>query len=141
MLIIGILAAIALPQYTKAVERSRVSEAVQFLGDAATAQSIFYMQGNAFATSLTNLNTGDITLTAPDSNNWTADTTYATTGLSSEDHGAGVKMTLQRNHGMYNGAKLIMEVYSDGFINKICDETSGEGFCALATTAGYKEAE
>lgn len=33
--IIGILAAIALPQYQKAVERSRMAEAVQVLGDVA----------------------------------------------------------------------------------------------------------
>ena len=44
VLIIGILAAIALPQYTKAVERSRMAEAVQLLGDLATAESIYFMQ-------------------------------------------------------------------------------------------------
>ena len=49
VLIIGILAAIALPQYQKAVERSRMAEAIQILGDFATAQSIYYMQHNEFA--------------------------------------------------------------------------------------------
>jgi len=34
VLIIGILAAIALPQYFKAVEKSRMTEAVEFLGNA-----------------------------------------------------------------------------------------------------------
>ena len=43
MLIIGILAAIALPQYTKAVEKSRAAEAMQVLGDLATAESLYYM--------------------------------------------------------------------------------------------------
>lgn len=38
VLIIGILAAIALPQYTKAVEKARASEAIQRLGDLAAAE-------------------------------------------------------------------------------------------------------
>ena len=73
VLIIGILAAIALPQYTKAVERSRISEAVQKLGDLATAQQIFYMQNNAFADDISGNDTtkkylkdGDITFSTAD---------------------------------------------------------------------------
>ena len=65
VLIIGILAAIALPQYQKAVERSRMAEALQYLGNFAQAQSIYYMQHNNFAADLDELNEGDITLPAP----------------------------------------------------------------------------
>ena len=48
VLIIGILAAVALPQYTKAVEKSRAAEAMQMLGDIATAQQLHYMASNSF---------------------------------------------------------------------------------------------
>ena len=48
VLIIGILAAVALPQYTKAVEKSRAAEAMQLLGDLATAEQIYYMSTNKF---------------------------------------------------------------------------------------------
>ena len=43
VLIIGILAAIALPQYQKAVEKARAAEAIQMLGDLATAEQIYQM--------------------------------------------------------------------------------------------------
>ncbi len=49
VLIIGILASIALPQYTKAVEKARSTEAIQMLGDLATAEQIYHM-GNGFYT-------------------------------------------------------------------------------------------
>ena len=55
VLIIGILAAMALPQYFKAVERSRMSEAVMILGNIAQAQQRKYLQINKYATKYTGL--------------------------------------------------------------------------------------
>ena len=137
VLIIGILAAIALPQYTKAVERSRISEAVQFLGDFATAQSIYYMQNNEFATALSGtttggkyLNDGDITLTAPSSSTWTI--SYPAAG----------KAVATRNSGMYGaasgGSTLQITVQPSGAIVK-CNtaKTGTTGWNSLVSAAGY----
>ncbi|MDE3277319.1 MAG: prepilin-type N-terminal cleavage/methylation domain-containing protein [Spirochaetota bacterium] len=48
VLIIGILAAMAMPQYFKAVERSRMTEAVAIMDSVAKAQRRKYMQRNTF---------------------------------------------------------------------------------------------
>ena len=53
VLIIGILAAIALPQYTKAVEKARAAEAIQMLGDLATAEQIYFMSAGTYTDDLT----------------------------------------------------------------------------------------
>ena len=50
VLIIGILAAMAMPQYFKAVERSRMSEAETLLSSIVQAQRRKYMQTNKYAT-------------------------------------------------------------------------------------------
>lgn len=55
VLIIGILAAMALPQYFKAVERSRMTEAVTLLGNIAQAQQRKYLQINKYAEKYTGL--------------------------------------------------------------------------------------
>ena len=55
VLIIGILAAMALPQYFKAVERSRMSEAVTLLANIAQAQQRKYLQINKYAGAFTGL--------------------------------------------------------------------------------------
>jgi len=55
VLIIGVLAAIALPQYFKAVERSRMSEAEQLLTSIGQAQQRKYLQIGEFATQYTGL--------------------------------------------------------------------------------------
>ncbi|MCQ2410191.1 MAG: prepilin-type N-terminal cleavage/methylation domain-containing protein [Elusimicrobiaceae bacterium] len=55
VLIIGILAAMALPQYFKAVERSRMSEAVTLLGNIAQAEQRKYLQINRYTAAFTAL--------------------------------------------------------------------------------------
>ena len=55
VLIIGILAAMALPQYFKAVERSRMSEAVTLLANIAQAQQRKYLQINKYTTTYNGL--------------------------------------------------------------------------------------
>ena len=55
VLIIGILSAVALPQYFKAVERSRMSEAEQLLTSISAAQQRKYLQLNEFAAEFTGL--------------------------------------------------------------------------------------
>ena len=132
VLIIGILAAIALPQYTKAVERSRMAEAVQVLGDLATAQSIFYMQHNRFASSLTDLNTnGDVTMASnlTQANKWSFVDTNMASGTQA----------MTRDGGMYSGGQLSLTVNADGSITKPCTESTvtTSGFCGMAATAGY----
>ena len=55
VLIIGILSAIALPEYTKAVEKSRVSEAVTQLRNLLIEQKAYKLANAGYATDLTTL--------------------------------------------------------------------------------------
>ena len=55
VLIIGILAAMALPQYFKAVERSRMAEAVTLVDSIVKAQRRKFMQTNRYAESFEGL--------------------------------------------------------------------------------------
>ena len=136
VLIIGILAAIALPQYTKAVERSRMSEAVQILGDLATAQSIYFMQTNAFADVAAGATMpGDVTITLPSSDDRWSIKADAYPTNTKDDH---VVLTAERKGGMYAGNKLFLRVDNDGKITKC---VSADGFGGIGATAGYSTAE
>jgi prepilin-type N-terminal cleavage/methylation domain-containing protein len=65
VLIIGILAAIALPQYFKAVEKSRATEALTLLGSLASASERVRLTTDAYATSFGQL---DLDFTDGDGN-------------------------------------------------------------------------
>lgn len=55
VLIIGILSAVALPQYTKAVEKARATEAITLLNNLATAEQVYYLGNGTFTNDLTAL--------------------------------------------------------------------------------------
>ena len=52
VLIIGILAAVALPQYTKVVEKSRAAEALQMVSSIAKANEVYKMTTGEYATDI-----------------------------------------------------------------------------------------
>ena len=62
VLIIGILAAMAMPAYFKAVERSRIAEADTLLGTVAQAQQRRYMKNNSYATLFSGLDVSPTTV-------------------------------------------------------------------------------
>ncbi len=80
VLIIGILAAVALPQYTKAVEKSRVSEMLQMVSSLEKALEVYVLE-NGYPSS--QMNTDDLwdllslnysSFTKNDSLGWPCDT-------------------------------------------------------------------
>lgn len=55
VLIIGILAAIALPQYKKAVEKARMSEGITMVEKIAEAQQRYYLVNNTYTRDINDL--------------------------------------------------------------------------------------
>ena len=85
VLIIGILAAMAMPQYFKAVERSRLTEADQLLSSIAQAQQRKYLQINKYTTEYKSLDV------APKG---ASGSTYYTKGAPTSGGGNGFAVTL-----------------------------------------------
>lgn len=80
VLIIGILAAVAMPQYSRAVEKSRSTQALTLLQPIITAYEAYYMANGSFPTNFDQL---DVDMTA-----WTGNTQwyiYASDTRSNED--------------------------------------------------------
>ena len=55
VLIIGILSAVALPQYTRAVEKSRAAEAMSLLKSIAQANTAYYLANGQYTADLADL--------------------------------------------------------------------------------------
>ena len=102
VVIIGILAAIAYPNYRQYAARAKRNEAKAELLKIATLQERFYLQNNSYTADMTNLgyalaanNISDtdsykINVTAADANNFTAVATY-----QNADAEAGICLTFQ----------------------------------------------
>lgn len=88
VLIIGILAAVALPQYTKAVARSRLSNAITLASSLAQAEQRYYMANGEYTMDADNL---DIALPG---------------NCSGGDHG---------EYGWYICGELTVQFYAEGY--------------------------
>jgi len=132
VLIIGILAAIALPQYQKAVERSRMAQTLQFLGNWANAQNIYYMQNDAFAQDMEELNNGDVSLLLPDNGFFSYD-------MWADPHDY-TAILATRTAGPYEGCIISIGVDTAGVTHRECEEASqGSGCCVAAASAGFED--
>ena len=63
VLIIGILAAVALPQYQKAVNKTKVAEALTVLSSLVAAEEVYYLANGEYTAEMDNLD-----VSAPTSN-------------------------------------------------------------------------
>lgn len=128
VLIIGILSSVALPQYTKAVEKSRATEAQTMLGNLSTAEQIYQMSTGNFTGDLSVLDlqlpgvgsaqTNTVStknfkflITTPAAANGTA-TTFAAEARRITSAGANATGDL--------GYKLTLAIDANGVISRQC---------------------
>ncbi len=93
VLIIGILAAVALPQYQKAVERSRVTQALTLLKSLAQAQHVYYLANGQYATKFDQLDV--------DMSSWKKTDKW---GNDAADTRANAEWSLQLYNSIYGNA-------------------------------------
>lgn len=108
VLIIGILSAIALPQYTTAVEKARSTEALTNMGTIAHAGERYYMQTTTWpGTTAANLD-----IEVPTLKYYTP--SYANSGTN------GWIITMDRGGSDGQAYKLYTAVTNDGQIKRFC---------------------
>ncbi len=118
VLIIGILAAVAVPQYQKAVERSKATEAMSMLSSIAKAYQVYYLANGQYATKFDELDV-DIPFSGT-----TKFYPYATDTKSNKDwsfqienHFNSVVLYAARIDGKYKGAGFAVN-FKDPVLSK-----------------------
>ena len=139
VLIIGILAAVALPQYTKAVEKSRTAEAMTLMGDILTGERIYQLANGTYTTDLSVL---DIEMP-----NYTSGNSFSTKNFDISVPTAGTNVTVKAVRGGNGGTSgaaghytLTFVLEQTGGIKRYCGNgPDGVNICASIRTAGEWE--
>ena len=129
VLIIGILAGVALPQYTVAVAKARYTEMITLSRSIKNAQETFYLANGRYATRFDEL---DIEM--PAGGTATADNatiSYANTGNSYLLLHGGNRVAAANRSKMCNNYEVMLD-YSG-------DTNAGKGFCWVATGQGCND--
>ncbi|TRZ50427.1 MAG: prepilin-type N-terminal cleavage/methylation domain-containing protein [Dehalococcoidia bacterium] len=100
VIILGILATIAVPQFTKLVARSRTAEAYVTLGAIKTGEEIYRLEGTGYTATLT-----DLDIIFPDGGTGSpnfdytavADATTYTITATGKESAVGVVVTLEQD--------------------------------------------
>ena len=127
VLIIGILSAVALPQYQKAVDRAKGSEALIAAKAVAEAENVYYMANGNYAYPD---NSGNLDIEVPDLKNWDIGTWGNTCECGSHTgcHGTFCAFFLQGDIGCETGdpvAKVTLMQYLENG-QEVCRCCSGE---------------
>ena len=141
VLIIGILAGIALPQYKKAVEKSRATQAIALLRSVYEAEKIYYMANGSYTTDFDSLSvnipwTGRVNWYG---SNVSAARSNETWSLTLSVGNAGTAVTIGRLIGPYAGTGFFMYLDPQDDLNRIkegilyCGECIGSA-CASRWT-------
>lgn len=132
VLIIGILSSVALPQYTKAVEKSRAAEGVTLSRTIFQAQEAYYMANGRYADDLNELDfniSGESTTYygTPSKNTKNFSCRAVDAGATSDSFGW---LAVCRRHG-----KPYVIAYRKNSLKLACipDNTEGSNLCKMLT--------
>ncbi len=104
VLIIGILAAIALPQYEKAVLKSRMTQAIVYARAVKDAQERYYLANGVYATDPTELD-----IEAPCPSQWICDVTN--TKVEVYPNNVGGALTVIARYDFYSDTAIAGKMY------------------------------
>ena len=141
VLIIGILAAVALPQYQKAVEKSRAAQALTLLKSLAQAADAYVLASGEMPTSFE-----ELSLSAPD---WTGTTEWYSEGSFVKDTRSNGTWSLQLVpngiyvgliNGPYQGAGFLYYAKENNYLPTqqiFCAERAANGIIFDRETGDY----
>ncbi len=121
IIIIGILAAIALPSFLNQANRARQSEATTYVGSMNRGQQAYYLQNNQFAEALTSLELG-----IPESTGYYNYTTAIAGGVASSTEADAISKATKTKGSVkeYSGIVYLENVSGEGVTSKarVCKE-------------------
>ncbi|WP_428075342.1 type IV pilin protein [Candidatus Avelusimicrobium luingense] len=122
VLIIGILAAVALPQYNKAVLKSRVAQVLSYMKTVKNAEEVYYLANGTYTADME-----EIAVEGGLPSGWTLE--LIATGVS-----AG---TVHAN--MYQGSTLLMDIVTSFDHRSDKPEWAGMTYCYVPKNTMYEK--
>lgn len=119
--IIGVLVTLAFPEYRKAVEKSRVAEAITMLGNIMKGEQVHYLDTGEFTSNLRELLIDVPGMAQGDEAVSSVDTSYYTVAMV--DNGARATAHRKGNANMGPSVTFVIEP-STGEIKRYCNDSS-----------------
>ena len=134
VLIIGILAAVAVPQYTLAVDKAKLSNLMSIMQSLKDAQERYYLANNVYATTMDELD-----IDVPANAEYTLNFSSAPQGIHGKYNNLkNIILTAAQNHATgagseYKGMWICYAKKTDARANKLCQylaKTKNNGWSA-----------